>query len=149
MGKPSRKPPQRARRNVYPSDVVERSGYFRRLIEAQLMKYNIDLKDLPYAIGHTAKTTLHNRAHSGNLSLNDMLWIADYYDIDWNGIINSLKITREPHEVPSLHTNEELAAQGSPARAEVRKPKVNKSSAKAKRFGNLLLDSADDTDLGG
>ena len=145
MEKSSRKPPQRARRNVYPSDVVERSGYFRRLLEAQLMKYNIDLMDLPYAIGHTAKTTLHNRAYSGNLSLNDMLWIADYYDIDWNGIINSLKITREPNKVPSLHTNEELAEQGSPAKAAIRKPKVNKSSAKAKRFGNLLLDSAEDS----
>ena len=145
MEKSSRKPPQRARRNVYPSDVVERSGYFRRLLEAQLMKYNINLMDLPYAIGHTAKTTLHNRAYSGNLSLNDMLWIADYYDIDWNGIINSLKITREPNKVPSLHTNEELAEQGSPAKAAIRKPKVNKSSAKAKRFGNLLLDSAEDS----
>ena len=111
------------------------------------MKYDTDLNELPYLIGHTAKTTLRNRAISGNLSLKDMLWISDYCEIDWNSIIYSLKLDHEPYAVPVLATEEDLLEErDEPAiKAPVRKPKVNKSSAKARRFGNLLLDSAEDT----
>ena len=147
MARPSNAPPQRSRRNVYPTDVTERTTHFKTLLEAQLMKYDTDLNELPYLIGHTAKTTLRNRALSGNLSLKDMLWISDYCEIDWNSIIYSLKLDHEPYAVPVLATEEDLLEeQETPAiKAPVRKPKVNKGSAKAKRFGNLLLDSAEDT----
>lgn len=147
MASSSRRPPQRARRNVYPQDVIDRVPSYQDLIESQLMKYDLDLMSLPYAIGHTAKTTLRNRVKSGNLSLNDMLWIADYCDLDWNSVINALKIKRELRPVPMLSNDGLTVIEDTPQERlpEPPKPKVNKSSPKAQRFANLLLNSADDT----
>lgn len=129
---------------MYPTDVVERSGSFRSQVDAQLMKFGITSADLPYAIGHTAKTTIPNRIRSGNLTLNDMLWIADYgFDVDWTNIIASLKDAKERKPIPKLADVEEVLGERA-AKELPPKPVINKDSAKAKRFSNLLIENVSD-----